>query len=178
VIEAADHYVELTDKEGYRLPLRPGSNNKYPWGSNSFVINNMLVMALAYDVTGQEKYLDGVVLGMDYLLGRNPMDQCYVTGYGTRPLLNPHHRFWSGSVRPDRPLAPPGALSGGPNSGLEDPHVKAAALMGCAPQKCFRDHIEAWSTNEITINWNAPLAWVAAFLDEKASGPKGEKPKQ
>jgi hypothetical protein len=22
--------------------------------------------------------------------------------------------------------------------------------------------------NEITVNWNAPLAWVAAFVDEKA----------
>ena len=34
-------------------------------------------------------------------------------------------------------------------------------------QKCFADNIEAWSVNEITINWNAPLAWVAAYLDEK-----------
>ena len=33
--------------------------------------------------------------------------------------------------------------------------------------RCFVDNIEAWSANEITINWNAPLAWVAAFLDEK-----------
>jgi endoglucanase len=114
-----------------------------------------------------------VVLGMDYVLGRNPMDQCYVTGYGTRPLANPHHRFWSHQIRDDRPPPPPGALSGGPNSGLQDPHVQAAGLKGCPPQKCFRDHIEAWSTNEVAINWNAPLAWVAAFLDEKA-GKKAE----
>jgi endoglucanase len=33
------------------------------------------------------------------------------------------------------------------------------------------DHIEAYSVNEITINWNAPLAWVAAWLDEKAKAP-------
>jgi endoglucanase len=33
---------------------------------------------------------------------------------------------------------------------------------------CFVDNIEAWSVNEIAINWNAPLAWVAAFLDERA----------
>ena len=31
-------------------------------------------------------------------------------------------------------------------------------------------NIEAWSANEITINWNAPLVWLAAFLDER--GPK------
>ena len=44
--------------------------------------------------------------------------------------------------------------------------AQAAGLAGCAPQKCFVDHIESWSTNEVTINWNAPLAWVAAFLDD------------
>jgi len=58
-------------------------------------------------------------------------------------------------------------LSGGPNSGLQDPYVQAAGLKGCAPQKCFVDNIEAWSANEITINWNSPLAWVAAFIDER-----------
>ena len=26
------------------------------------------------------------------------------------------------------------------------------------------DNIEAWSTNECTINWNAPLAWLAGYF--------------
>jgi len=55
-----------------------------------------------------------------------------------------------------------------PNSGLQDPYVKAAGLTKCAPEKCFIDNAEAWSTNEITINWNAPLVWVTAWLDEHA----------
>ena len=62
-------------------------------------------------------------------------------------------------------------VSGGPNSSTEDPYAKAAGLKGCAPQKCFVDHIEAWSVNEITINWNAPFAWALAFLDEKGGTP-------
>ena len=105
---------------------------------------------------------------MDYLLGRNPLDQSYVTGYGARPLENPHHRFWAQpGATPSIPPPPPGVVSGGPNSALQDPYAKAAGLEGCAPEKCFVDNIEAWSVNEITINWNAPLAWVAAFLDEQ-----------
>ncbi len=112
---------------------------------------------------------------MDYILGRNPMDQSYVTGYGARPLRNPHHRFWSHQSNEKYPSAPPGLVSGGPNSGLEDPYVKAAALAGCPPEKCFADNIESWATNEITINWNAPFAWVLAYLDEKgATLPKGK----
>jgi endoglucanase len=168
---AADVFVDLIKGQGYRLPFKPGTKG-YPWGSNSFVLNNMLVMALAYDFTNDAKYLNGVNEGMNYILGRNPMDQSYVTGYGERPLENPHHRFWSHQANAKFPSAPPGAVSGGPNSGLQDPYVKAAGLSGCAPEKCFVDNIEAWSANEITINWNAPLAWTAAFLDEKAEGAK------
>jgi endoglucanase len=59
---------------------------------------------------------------------------------------------------------------------LQDPLAHGAGLSGCAPQKCFIDNIEAWSVNEITINWNAPLAWVAAYLDEKGRRP-GSKEK-
>ena len=167
VVAAADAYLDIIETQGYRLPFKPGAGAKYPWGSNSFVLNNTIILALAHDFTGKPAYLNGVVEGMDYLLGRNPMVQSYVTGYGANPLKNPHHRFWSHQVNEKFPTAPPGAVSGGPNSGLEDPYVQAAGLKGCAPQKCFVDNIEAWSVNEITINWNAPLAWVAAYLDEK-----------
>ncbi|APR77990.1 Chitinase [Minicystis rosea] len=167
IVAAADSYLDVIETQGYRLPFKPGAGSKYPWGSNSFVLNNLVILALAHDITGKQTYLDGVVEGMDYILGRNPLAQSYVTGYGANPLRNPHHRFWAHQVDAKFPVAPPGAVSGGPNSGLEDPYVQAAGLKGCAPQKCFVDNIEAWSVNEITINWNAPLAWVAAFLDEK-----------
>ncbi|HEY8945476.1 MAG TPA: glycoside hydrolase family 9 protein, partial [Polyangiaceae bacterium] len=168
ITRAADAYLATQKKEGYRTPLQSTADGKYVWGSNSFVLNNMIVLALANDFTKQQKYLDGVVLGMDYLLGRNPLAQSYVTGYGERALQNPHHRFWARQASGKYPAAPPGVVSGGPNSNIEDPYSKAAGLQGCAPQKCFVDHIEAWSVNEITINWNAPFAWTAAWLDEKS----------
>lgn len=164
----ADAYLKIITQQGYRTPLEPTKDGKYVWGSNSFVINNLIVLALAYDFTKQQKYLDGVATGIDYLLGRNPLAQSYVSGYGDKPLVNPHHRFWAHQANSKYPLAPAGVLSGGPNSNTDDPYAKAAGLKGCAPEKCFVDHIEAYSVNEITINWNAPLAWVAAWLDEKA----------
>ncbi len=163
VKKAADAYIQALNSEGYRVPF---TASRYPWGSNSFVLNNLLVMGLAGDFSKDPKYADAVAVGMDYILGRNPLDQSFVTGYGTRPLRNPHHRFWAHQANRQFPEPPPGAVSGGPNSGLEDPQARGAGLEGCAPQKCFVDHIESWSTNEITINWNAPLAWVAAYLDE------------
>lgn len=167
IIDAGSVYLETLEGEGYLQPLGLGESKKYPWGSNSFLLNNMVVLSLAHDFTKERKYAEGVVLGMDYLLGRNPLVQSYVSGYGTLPLKNPHHRFWAYSKSKRFPPPPPGAVSGGPNSSLQDPQTKKSGLSkDLPPQKCFVDHIEAWSVNEITINWNAPLAWTAAFLNE------------
>lgn len=167
IVRAADVYLGTIEREGYRLPLGMGESKKYPWGSNSFVLNNMIVLSLAYDFTQGQKYAGGVVQGMDYILGRNPLVQSYITGYGANPLTQPHHRFWANSKDSRFPKPAPGAVSGGPNSSLQDPQTRLSGLRkSLPPQKCFVDHIDAWSVNEITINWNAPLAWCAVFLSE------------
>jgi len=126
-------------------------------------------MGYAYEFTNDVKYLNGAATTMDYLLGRNPNVQSYVTGYGENPLENPHHRFWAYQVDNSFPKPPAGALSGGPNSGLQDPWVKGSGWSaGSRPaEKCFMDNIESWSTNEVTINWNAPFSWMTSFMDEK-----------
>jgi endoglucanase len=175
VVAAADSYMAILKRRGFRIPIDWGKENKAPWGSNSFLLNNLIVLGLAADFTDARKYLNAVVAGMDYVLGRNAMDQSYVTGYGSKPLVNPHHRFWAYQSNSKFPHAPPGAVSGGPNSGLEDPYVKAANMFDCAAEKCFADNIESWATNEITINWNAPLAWVLFYLDEKGPAAKPAK---
>jgi len=175
VVAAADSYLAILKQRPFRVPIDWGKENKSPWGSNSFLLNNLIVLGLAGDFTDARKYLNAVVAGMDYILGRNAMDQSYVTGYGGKPLMNPHHRFWAYQSNNKFPHAPPGAVSGGPNSGLQDPYVKAANMVDCAPEKCFADNIEAWSVNEVTINWNAPLAWVLFYLDEKGPPAKPGK---
>jgi endoglucanase len=167
IVASGNVFLKAIEGEGYRLPMSLGESKKYPWGSNSFVLNNMVVLSLAHDFTGERKFAEGVAQGMDYLLGRNAMVQSYITGYGSMPLTSPHHRFWAHSINPQFPRPPAGAISGGPNSSLQDPQTKKSGLyQGLPPQKCFVDHIEAWSVNEITINWNAPLVWSAIFLNE------------
>ncbi|ADL52517.1 glycoside hydrolase family 9 protein [Clostridium cellulovorans] len=188
VAAAADVFVANTNSEGYGTPMVQGpafeekdASGKvirtitgYPWGSNSFVANQAIVMGYAYDFTKGDadkkksnSYFNGLTSAMDYLLGRNPMVQSYVTGYGSNPLENPHHRFWAYQADNTFPKAPAGCLSGGPNTGLQDPWVKGSGWgVGTKPAaKCFMDNIESWSTNEITINWNAPIAWMSSYMD-------------
>ncbi len=169
IVAAADHFVELSQRRGYRVPMQAGNDSHYPWGSNSFVANNALVLAVAADITNDPKYAQVVEQAIDYLLGVNPIGFSYVSGYGVRSLENPHHRFWAHSKGARCPGPPPGALAGGPNSKLADPKA-ARRLSGCAVERCYVDDVDAYSVNEVAINWNAPLAWVAAWLDERGQG--------
>ena len=176
--DTADDYLKLEAAQGYGVPYAQSTisyaddDKGYVWGSNSFVLDNSVVMAYAYDLSGEDKYLNGVIGGMDYILGRNGSDYSYVTGYGSHATTYPHHRFWSGQEFEGFPLAPSGVLSGGPNSGMEDPWVKGSGWKKgkIAPQKCYLDHIEAWSVNECTINWNAALVWADQFICEQNGG--------
>jgi endoglucanase len=110
-----------------------------------------------------------VLEGADYLFGRNALNHSYVTGYGTVSSQNQHTRLYAHELDPALPHPPPGAISGGPNSGLQDPFA-LSKLHGCAPQFCFIDDIQSFSTNEIAINWNAGLSWVASFIADLDNG--------
>jgi endoglucanase len=123
-------------------------------------------MGVAYDFTRAERYRDGVTDSIDFILGRNPLDRSFVSGYGARPMLNPHHRFWAHQANPKLPGPPPGVMSGGPNSTSMGDPVASQMKGKCAPQKCWVDDVRAFSLNEVAINWNAPLVWVAAYLDK------------
>jgi endoglucanase len=163
LIAAAEGFLADTQRVGYAIPYAPPG---YPWGSTSSLLNRALILAVARDLTGGDRYRDGVVDAMDYILGRNPLDQSFVSGYGARPMMNPHHRFWARQFDPRYPPPPPGALSGGPNSGAMSDEVAAPLKGKCAPQTCWRDDARAYSLNEVAVNWNAPLVWVSAWLNE------------
>ena len=46
-----------------------------------------------------------MVGAVDYLLGRNPLDYSYVTGYGVHSAQYPHHRWWAVSLNDKFPKA-------------------------------------------------------------------------
>ncbi|MCM8730611.1 glycoside hydrolase family 9 protein [Hephaestia sp. GCM10023244] len=162
IVAAADAALSDDARIGYRIPYDPPA---YPWGSNSNLLNRAMLLALAADITAKPGYRDGVIDAMDYLLGRNPLDRSFVSGFGARPMTQPHHRFWAHAADAALPPPPPGVLSGGPNSQSRRADEIGAALGDCAPQTCWADDWHAFSLNEVAINWNAPLVWVAAWLD-------------
>jgi|GEM_PF-2202038 len=154
------------------------------WGSNQTVANRALLMSCAYEINADEKHLQGVSRTMDYLLGTNPLDYSYITGYGERSAKNPHHRVWAGQIDPRFASAPKGCLVGGPNPtqsdnfgepgdihGKDDLILKnhdPFSILGKIYKneynylKAYVDSYDAYSTNEVTIYWNASLVCLAA----------------
>lgn len=171
VVAAADAYLAAQEAHAFGSVYSP-TGGVYDWGSNSSVTNILVVVATAYDLTGDRRYLDGVLEGLDYLFGRNALNQSYVTGWGTVFSQNQHSRWFAAQLDPALPHPPPGSLAGGPNSltGTWDPTMQAAFAQGCAPARCYLDDITSWASNEITINWNSSLSWVASFVADQGDG--------
>jgi endoglucanase len=106
------------------------------------------------------------------------LNQSYVSGYGTYPMQHPHHRFWGNDLDNGYPPPPPGVIAGGPNATANDPPSDRANLTALAPSRRYVDDIGSYSTNEVTINWNAPLAWVVTYLEETSDigGAESDQP--
>ena len=171
ITRAADRYLELIERDAFGSPYASASG-EYEWGSNGLVANRMVLMATAFDLTGDDRYRDGVLEGMDGLLGRNGVDLSFVTGYGTVFAQNQHHRWMAPSLDASLPPVADGTLAGGPNSSIQDPVAQRLWPDGCsAARTCYVDDIQSWSTNEMTVNWNSALAWVATWLAAETDAP-------
>ncbi|MFP5076785.1 glycoside hydrolase family 9 protein [Rhizobium sp. YIM 134829] len=165
ILEAGAAYLALQQGEPFGHAYHP-EDDAYNWGSNQMLLQNMLVMAAAFDLSQEPSLLKGIRESMDYLLGRNALGFSYITGYGRRAASNQHSRWYAHQLDASLPNPPPGTLAGGPNSTLVD-EVAKRQLKGCAPQRCYLDEIKAWGSNEMAINWNAPLVAVASFLADR-----------
>jgi endoglucanase len=165
VVALADEYLDNQRSSNFGQAFAPISG--YDWGSNSSILNNQVVIATAFDLTGAGEYAAAVIESMDYLLGRNAMNNSYITGYGTVYSHNQHSRWFAHQLDASLPSPPKGTLAGGPNSSFSDPIAVQTFNAGCAPQQCYLDDIQSYSTNEMTVNWNSALAWVASFVDDQ-----------
>ena len=185
VIKTAGYYIERESEQGYGIPyVYDGAGYAEPTGmsyivtrgyelnSNAIVLNNLIVMAYAYDWTGEWKYLDGMISGMDYLLGNNPLAFSYITGYGSYSAANPVHRYWKNEIEPSLPKAPDGVAVSGPNGMLMDNYMLALGFKykydgsENLSQRYYADSAEAWSVNSASLSTNAALAWVVSFLQD------------
>jgi endoglucanase len=155
LVSFADKLVGISETSPYRVSLEV-----YKWGSNSDVANQAMIKLVAYRINPDKKYLASVQGDVDYLLGRNATGYCFVTGFGAKQVMHIHHRP-SGADGVEEPC--PGFLAGGPNTVVlnDCPEITRSKF----PAKSFSDAQCSYSTNEVAINWNAPLFFLMGAMD-------------
>ncbi len=130
------------------------------WGGNNTYANLGMMFMQVFRLTHDKGYFNAAVSSLDYLLGRNATAYCFVTGSGTKRPMNIHHRV-SGADGIAEPI--PGFLVGGPNpSNVSD--CGASQYPSSLPAKAYTDLECSYSTNEVAINWNAPLAFLVGAI--------------
>ena len=162
-ISLADTLSEAQRSSTFRTTM--GTHERdFVWGSNGHAANQAMLLMQAYDFTGEAAYREAALGTLDYLLGRNPTGYSFVTGFGSRPAMHPHHR----PSRADGIEDPvPGFLVGGPNPGRQDGTDCAedgVSYPSTRPAMAYVDDWCSWASNEVTINWNAPLAYSLVAL--------------
>jgi len=161
LLVVANMLRDEVEKSAYGLPIFKWN---WVWGSNSVIANNGIVLLHAYYLTKDKRYLDGAQRALDYLLGANPLDISYVSGYGNRTMMDPHHR----PSEADGVFEPvPGMLAGGPHEGGQDikpGNCEMNYVQKGKPALSYIDHRCSYASNEVAINWNAPLAYLAGAL--------------
>lgn len=160
IITEADRLVSLASKNDYFQPIED-----FQWGSNSDVLNTCMIISHAYRHTRDKKYLDAIQEITDYIFGKNATGYCFLTGYGDLYPVNVHHRLSEGDAIPG-PI--PGFLSGGPNYHKQDANDVAYPEV-TYPMTSWVDQLPSYASNEICLNWNAPLTYVLGFLEEESN---------
>ena len=156
-LDFTENMTAGTDSTAYRDVMQKQRSN-FIWGSNAVAGNQGMALILAYKLTGDKNYLNFALSNLDYLLGRNGSGYCYVTGYGSKPVMHPHHRP---SIADGVGDPVPGLLAGGAQSGMQD-HIKIPSTV---PEEAYIDNDQAYAVNEIAINWNAPFAYLANAIE-------------
>jgi endoglucanase len=161
LLSLADALLASKNASAYDVAMGVDASD-FVWGSNGVAANQGIVLLMAFRLTGNDEYLQAALSNLDYLLGRNGTSYCFVTGCGSRSPLHIHHR----PSQADGIAAPvPGLLAGGPNPGQNDGQPYPSSMPGLS----YTDNYLAYASNEIAINWNAPLTYLAIGIEDLLS---------
>lgn len=148
--------------DAYRTSMGTNGDGDFNWGGNSNALNYGMINISAYLLTGDIAHINLAISSIDYVLGRNATSYCFVTGFGTKKVMDPHHRPSYADAVAD-PV--PGWLAGGPNTNAQNDCGAAKYPSSTYRAIAYLDNWCSYSTNEVAINWNGPLVFVSGALE-------------
>ncbi len=171
LISFANALNDYTKKSPYATSMGAIAYD-FGWNSNANAANHSMILLHAYELTGNKEYLNTAIMNIDYLLGRNPLNYCFVTGFGTQSPQHIHHRI-SSADGVTEPV--PGLIVNGPHN--DD--LSFCTYPTTIPAFTYLDDECSAPTNEVAININSALVYslnaLKSIYSEKILSPVKKK---
>ncbi len=160
---AASVYAHITNDwskvNNYLSSECSGSNYWFlqQWGSARYN-TTLQLCALVATKNSSANYTSWCKGQMDYILGNNPANTCFVVGFASNSATSPHHRAASGMTGWD-------AFNNNTKFGAGS-HVLVGALVGGPTDAngTYTDSLQDAVANEVAVDYNAGFVGAAAGL--------------
>lgn len=156
----ASNAVKGADRAAFHAPYGDEESDFFRGSLADQCANQATTLAYAYLLENNRNFLTNAYRNMDYLLGRNPLGYCFVTGLGEKSPLHPCHRL-SAADGIDAPI--PGFLVGGPNPAQDD--KATVTYPSNLPDESYADDQGSYASNEVAVDRSASLVAAASVLD-------------
>nr|WP_255570504.1 glycoside hydrolase family 9 protein [Cohnella sp. CFH 77786] len=139
---------------------RNSTNTAFYWGANSNVASVPVSLAIGSRILGlfDENNLKVAAGDLNYLLGINPLQLSFITGYGERRVTTTIHDIYNKDFILEMPN---GYMPGGPNNNGRYTF----------DAKAYNSSSIDWETNEQALNYNSPMIYLTAMLSHANAAP-------
>lgn len=143
----------VIDTAVHQSVWRNSTNKGFYWGANSNVAGVAISLDIGSRVIGEydERMIQVASGNLNYLLGINPLQLSYITGYGENRVHITHHEIY---MRDFIKEMPNGYMPGGANNNGKFNF----------PAKAYNQATVDWESNEQALNYNSPLIYLTALL--------------
>jgi endoglucanase len=160
----ADKANRLVNSKGFAVALE---TDDYCWGkSNSAALNTGMEMIIIDRILKTNQYEEIALNQLNYILGCNSLNLCFLTGFGEHGVRDPHQCINSYD---DFDYAPPGFIPNGPNMRINgEPQLKALVeKYNLPPAKCYLDDHWAYSCNEVDVVYHSGFVFLSGYFSNR-----------
>jgi endoglucanase len=138
------------------------TTDKFGCCSNMEIMSDALTLFAAATILKCADYRVVARRNLNYIMGANPLDKCFITGFGHNPVRRPRHVL-SAAFGDATPI-PGMVVCGANNNRLSDNYLKWQLPKGTPPAKSYGDAPSSQTTNTVSMPATALLYFLASIV--------------
>jgi endoglucanase len=131
-------------------------------GSNITLMSDAMTLLAASAILKCDDYRNTALRNISYIMGANPLDKCFLTGFGENPVRHPHHAM--SAINPDDDPVPGMVVFGANHDRLSDNFLKWQLPRSTPPAKSYGDALSSKTTNSSSMAAVSLLYFILSSL--------------